>query len=416
MTKIADCRLPNAECRTIGRIAILVLLIGGLAFAGDYGRVKGRVVDSESQEPVVGAAIEVEGTDYGASSDENGEYLISAVPGGVQTITASAVGYEPQRITNVLVILDQTVAQNFRLKSTTIIINKPVIIEATRAITPTQTATQRAMTTAEFGRVPVASIAEIVGLQAGVVSEPSRGMHLRGGRPDEIAYYVDGGATSDPLYGYQAARVNPEATAEVVVISGGFDAEYGEAMSGVVQVITKEGKEGVSGRAKYTTDGFMPKGVNFGYNQIEASIGGGTKLGGQRLGFFVSPEVRFIGDYNPRRYRLSHQERNDYKGNAKLTYSLPVGAGMKFTWSGFLSREQWEMQPYSPASKNQQGFKYNLDNFLSRRDRVRKTDLAMDLMITTNLFYTARLGYFYNSRTQAVRDPVADPQQADGDV
>lgn len=385
-------------------VVIVLLLSASLLLAGDYGRIKGRCIDAESQQPVIGAAVEVDGTDYGATTDENGEYLIPAVPGGVQSLTVTAVGYEPQRITNVLVIVDQTVIQNFRLKPTVIQITKPVVAEAQKVITKTTTATQRAMTGGDFGKMPVASLAEIVSLQAGVVVEPTRGMHLRGGRPDEIAYYVDGVSTNDPIYGYQAARVNPEATAQVVVISGGFDAEYGEAMSGVVQVITKEGREGISGRAKYTTDVFMPKAVNFGYNQIEGSIGGGTKFGGQRLGIFVSPELRFIGDYNPRRYRLPHQNRNDLKLSSKLTYSLPVNAGMKFTGTSFLAREQWDMHPSNPESKNQQGFRYNLDHYLSQRARARKADIALDHLISSEAFYSFRLGYFYDARTQAVRD------------
>jgi hypothetical protein len=391
--------------------AVVVLIWFGPARAGDYGRIKGRVVDAQTLQPVVGAAIEVEGTDFGATSDENGEYLVPAVPGGVQSLLASAVGFEPARVTSVLVIVDQTIAQNFKLKSTVIRITTPVEAKATRAITPTQTSTARAMTTAEFGKMPITSLAEIVSLQAGVVNEPSRGMHLRGGRPDEIAYYVDGVATNDPIYGYQAARVNPEATAEVIVISGGFDAEYGEAMSGVVQVITKEGREGISGRAKYTTDQFLPQAVNFGYNQIEASLGGGGKIGASRLGFFVSPEVRLIGDYSPRHYRLPHQDRNDMKLSTKLTFSVP--SGTKLTASGFAAREQWEMQPNGPDDENYLGFKYNLDHFLSQRNRLTTADVALDHMFSKDFFLSLRVGYFHDQRVQAVRDLAREATERD---
>jgi hypothetical protein len=389
---------------------VLLALATSLAWAGDYGRVKGRVVDSETSQPIAGAVIEVDGTDYGDNSDENGEYLVTTVPAGVQSLTITAMGYEPQRISNILVIVDQTVVQNVRLRSTVIPIKDVVEARATRQITPTQTATQKTMTTAEFGKLPVASLADIIGLSAGVVNEPTRGMHLRGGRPDEVGYFVDGIATTDPIYGYQAARVNPEATAEVVIISGGFDAEYGEAMSGIVQIITKEGREKTSGRLKYTTDFFMPTGVNFGYNQVEGSVGGAIA---PRLRYFVSPELRLIGDYNPRKYRLPHQERNDYKASGKLTYALPVGAGLKFTSSGFLAREQWEEQPISPDNKNQQGFKYNLDHYLSQRSRTQKLDLSMDHLITKDLFYNLRVGYFHDERTRAVRDLEREATERD---
>ncbi len=390
--------------------SLALLLSCSLLFAGDYGRIKGRVIDSETKVAVAGAAVEVEGTDYGATTEENGEYLIPAVPGGVQALTVSAMGYEPRRTSNVLVIVDQTISINFEVQSTTIMINKPVEAVATPTIVATQTASQHTFTTAQFDKIPVTSLAQIVSLQAGVVNEPSRGMHMRGGRPDEIAYYVDGVTTNDPQYGYQAARVNPDATAEVVVISGGFDAEYGEAMSGIVQVITKEGKEKPAGRIRYTTDEFMPGGLNYGYNQIEGSIGSSFKMGKQRLGFFVSPELRFIGDYNPRRYKLPHQNRNDYKLTGKVNYGL---SGMKFTASGFLSREQFELQPNTPDDENNLGFKYNLDHYLSERSRLRTGDLSLDHMLASNLFYSVHLGYFYDQRTRAVRDLTREATERD---
>jgi hypothetical protein len=400
---IADCRLRIAECRlaTAVLLALAVLVLVVPVYAGDYGRIRGRVLDSETRGVVAGAAVEVDGTDYGATTEEDGTYEIPNVPGGVHSLTVSAMGYEPKRFSNVLVIVDQTISVNFDIQSTAILITRPVEAIAKATIVKTQTTTQRALTNTEFDKIPVASLAEIVGLQAGVVSEPSRGMHLRGGRPDEIAYYVDGASTTDPIYGYQAARINPEATAEVIVISGGFDAEYGEAMSGIVQVITKEGKEKTAGRFKYTTDQFMPAGAGFGYNQFEGSIGGALKLGKQRLGMFFSPELRLIGDYNPRKYRLPHQSRNDYKLTGKLNYST---GGVKLTWSGFLSREQYGLQTLTPDDENHLGFRYNMDHYLSDRSRVRKTDLALDQMISKDLFYSVRAGYFYDGRTRAVRD------------
>ena len=86
----------------------------------------------------------MEGTDYGATTEENGEYLIPAVPGGVQALTVSAMGYEPKRFSNVLVIVDQTIAVNFDIQSTAIMITKPVEAIAKATIVKTQTTTQRA--------------------------------------------------------------------------------------------------------------------------------------------------------------------------------------------------------------------------------------------------------------------------------
>ena len=423
MNNLVRLRIPRSTHPwSLLSLVLVCVLAVTTAWASDFGRIKGRVTDADTKEPVIGAAVEVEGTDLGATTDEHGDYLIITVPAGVQSVLVSAVGYEPKRETDVLVIVDQTVTVNALLKSTMIQITKPIEVTSTRVLVRTQTSTERAMSTSEFSRIPVTNLAQIIALQAGVVSSAAgggSGIHLRGGRPDEIAYFVDGSATSDPLYGYQAADVNPEATSEVVVMSGGFDAEYGEAMSGIVQVVTKEGGEKTSGRVKYESDDFMPRAVNFDDHTVDASIGGtipGTagsrqEAAGRGIRYFIAPELVSSADFDPHRYRLPHHERDDIKGNGKLTYSLPVNAGLKLTASTFLSREEWNEQPSDPTDKNQAGYKYSLDHFLSQRNRTATAELTLDHLITKDLYYDVHLSYFHDDQVRGVRDPVEEAQK-----
>lgn len=380
-----------------------VALIINAAYAGETGRIKGKVTDAKTGEPLIGANIVVEGTMLGAATDINGEYLIINVPAGRQTLVISYIGYQTQRRTDVLVIVDQTITQDFKLSPATVEVGVVEVRAKREAIVRTDPTTSRYMTTEEFAKMPVATLADIIRLQAGIVTSPAYGQHLRGGRPDEVMYYVDGVATSDPLFGYQAARVNPEATAEVVVISGGFDAEYGEAMSGVIQIITKEGREQVQGRFKWITDEVFPAPLNFGDNRYEASLGG-PLLSSKSIRYFFSGELYFSDDYNPMRHKLPHQKRQDYKLTGKLTYFIPTAQGLKLIADGYLAREQYELYPYDRENENHLGFKYNLDHFLSRRERVKKVNLAANFMPTSSTIYTLRMSYFGNERMIGVRD------------
>ena len=381
--------------------------------AAQTGRVQGRVTDTRTGEPLVGANVLIQGTLLGSATDAAGEYLISNVPVGKQAIEVSYIGYQTFVRKDVLIILDQAITEDFRLSTGTALRTEEVVVAGTRAkIVRTDPTTSRYMTTEEFDKMPVQSLADIVRLQAGVVTSPAYGQHLRGGRPDEVMYFVDGVATRDPLYGYQAAQVNPEATAEVVVISGGFDAEYGEAMSGIIQVVTKEGKSDLAGRAKYVTDELFPKALNFGDNRYELSLGGPLPVV-RRLRYFASGELYFTDDYSPNRYKLQHQERQDYSATGKLTYSLPLQQGLKLTASGLLSRAQYNMYPYNRDDENHLGFKYNLDHFMSRRERVKTLDLSANHMLTEKTYYTLRFGYFSNERTQAVRDLERESEERD---
>lgn len=395
--------------RKISSLLLVGSIIGGVVlvvnplWAGETGRIRGKVTDAKTGAPLIGANVVVEGTMLGAATDGNGEYLINNVPAGKQTLIISYIGYQTQRRTDVLVIVDQTITQDFKLAPATVEIGVVEIKAKREAIVRTDPTTSRYMTTEEFAKMPVATLADIIRLQAGIVTSPAYGQHLRGGRPDEVMYYVDGVATSDPLFGYQAARVNPEATAEVVVISGGFDAEYGEAMSGIIQVITKEGKEQTQGRFRVVTDEIFPAPLNFGDNRYEASLGGPV-LGYKSLRYFLSGELYFADDYNPMRYKLPHQNRQDYKVTGKLTYFIPVGQGMKLTSDGYIAREQYELYPYDRENENHLGFKYNLDHFLSRRERVKKFNVATNYMQTKSTVYTLRVSYFGNERMIGVRD------------
>jgi outer membrane receptor for ferrienterochelin and colicin len=380
-----------------------LLVAASMLLAAGTGRIRGRVTDAATGEPLVGANVVVEASDLGAATDVNGEYMIVNVPAGTQTLVASYVSYSTVRRANIPVLLDQTVTENFALKTGTITMSEVVSTAARASIVRTDPTTSRYMGTEEIAKMPVQTLADIVRMQAGVVNSPSYGLHLRGGRPDEVAYFVDGVGTQDPLYGYQAARVNPEATAEVVVISGGFDAEYGEAMSGIIQVITKEGRDVLSGRLAYLTDEVFPGGLNFGDNRYEASLGGPVP-GARRLRYFVSGQLFLTDDYSPLRYKLDHQQRNDYKGTFKLTYSLPLNQGLRLSADGFLAREQYELYPFTRDDENHLGFKYNLDHFLSRRERVKKLGLAANHMLTKQTYYSLRFGYFGDHRVQAVRD------------
>ncbi len=404
------------KCGIVSRLLVLSSVLVGMLLAGESGRIRGRVVDTQTGEALAGANVMIEGTMIGAATDVNGEYLISNVPAGKQTLEISYIGYQTVVRKDVLIIPDQTITEDFALKSGTAFKIEEVVVPGTRPrIVRTDATTSRYMTTDEFDKMPVQTLSDIVRLQAGVVTSPAYGQHLRGGRPDEVMYFLDGVATRDPLYGYQAARVNPEATAEVVVISGGFDAEYGEAMSGVIQVITKEGKAYTQGRVKYTTDELFPSALNFGDNRYELSLGGPFPVW-KKLRYFLSGELYFSDDFMPQEYKLPHHNRQDYKTTAKLTYALPFNQGMKLTANGFISRVQYELYPYDRNGENHLGFKYNLDHFTSRRERVKKGDLSVNHMLTEGTFYTVRAAYFYNHRTIAVRDLEAEDSLRDFSV
>ena len=252
---------------------VCVGLSGVIALAGTTGKIAGTVIDEETNEPLPGAVVTILGTTMGANTDLNGRYQIINVPVGTFSIQAKMMGFETVTYTNVKSIMDLTTTQNFRLR-TKVLEGKEVVIRAERKmVIADATAKTTVMSTADIMALPGASANAAIGQTAGVVTQASGAMNVRGGRSDEMAYFIDNVNVNDPLQGTQGAQINTGAIQEVMVITGGFNAEYGEAMSGVVNVVTKEGGDKFSAYAKYTTDMFLgDKGRN--YNRLETSFGG----------------------------------------------------------------------------------------------------------------------------------------------
>jgi len=317
---------------------LCLTFIGLFLFAADFGKITGRVVDNETGEPLIGADVIVEGTELGAATDESGEYTVLYVPVGSHMLVASYISYDPYTYTKVVVNADQTTVLNFRMRPT-VLEMEAFIVEAEREmIVISKTSTDRAVTAQEMERLPVTSINQVISLQAGVV-QSDLGTHVRGGRDNEVTYFVDGIVTKVPNNGFVSANINQGAVEEVTVISGGFDAEYGEALSAIINIVTKEGGVKHSGLFSYLTDEMFggTDQLNFGYNLYELSLGGPLPLS-QRLRYFISGEVLFEDATTDALYKVPSPRLN-YRAQGRLSYLF--GANGKVTLSGFNSREQF---------------------------------------------------------------------------
>ena len=389
------------------KFIFLIPILVSVALAAELGRIKGTVLDDTNNEPLVGADVIIEGTELGSATDADGSFIIPFVPAGTYRITVSYIGYKSVTKVNVLVFSNQTTELSFRLEPTVIKV-PPMVVTAQRPmVIKTQTQTRRTVTAKDINTLPITEINQIITLQAGV-STDERGTHIRGGRPSEIAYFVDGILTKAPHYGHQSVDINKQAVEEVGIITGGFDAEYGEALSGVVNIVTREGGEKFQGNLRYTTDEvfFSDKfdKLNYGYNMYELSFGGGL-LDMSRLRYFLSGEAMLTDAYESAKYKVP-SERFDYKLESKLSYHLPKAKG-KLTLSGFVSRQQYM---HYQDIWGDLSFIYHLDHNYGVRRRSNLYTIAFNYMPTTSMIIESKLGYTKYSRFRAVRDLEAEAE------
>jgi len=215
-------------------------------FAGTTGKLAGKVVDKSTKEPLPGVNVQVMGTTLGGATNIKGEYIVLNLPPGTYSVRASFVGYSDVVSREVRISIDVTTTLNFELAETTLELGETVEVVAQREmIQKDLTATTAIVDDKSIQSLPVTEINEVISLQAGVVEKD--GLHIRGGRKGEVAFWIDGVPVTDAYDGGAVVDVNKNLVQELQVISGAFNAEYGQALSGVVNIATKEASEKFGG-------------------------------------------------------------------------------------------------------------------------------------------------------------------------
>lgn len=239
------------KSRNIKLSYLIILFFAAIVnyiFAGTTGKIAGRVTDAKTGEGIPFANVIIEGTTLGAATNLEGYYTIINVPPGVYTLRASVVGYETKVVTNVRVNIDLTTRIDFELREKTVELGQEVVVTATRPLVQKDlTASTSVVGSDLISELPVTEVRDVLTLQAGVIVSAGGGIHVRGGRSGQLAYQIDGVTITDAYDNSTVIDVGTSAIQELQVISGAFNAEYGQAMSGVVNIVTKDGDNNFNG-------------------------------------------------------------------------------------------------------------------------------------------------------------------------
>ncbi|MEW6511947.1 MAG: TonB-dependent receptor [Bacteroidota bacterium] len=249
---------PTVRMAAVVMLAIAVGLpsVCGIA-AGTTGKISGHVTDAKTREPMVGVNVVLVGTSRGASTDLQGEYFIANVPPGAYSLKATQVGFRDAVVNDVRVHVDATTEINFAMVETVLDVGQEVVVTAQRPVVEKDnTATRVFLESAEIISRPATSVTEVVSTLPSINIDNGV-MSVRGGLLNEVAFIVDGARARNPLNQEAFTNVNLSSIQEMEVITGSYNAEYGEARSGVFNVITKEGGDNywIYGDFRYTPPG-----------------------------------------------------------------------------------------------------------------------------------------------------------------
>ncbi|MDI6767226.1 MAG: TonB-dependent receptor [Bacteroidota bacterium] len=239
---------------------LTLIFCSQLLFGQSKGTITGTIVDKSSGTSLPSVNVIIKGTYYGAASDIEGKFKITNISPGSYTIEVSIIGYKAMQYTGVKVNADETTTLNVKMEETVLTLGQEVVIVGEKPLfNIEETASRRSISGEDIQLAVVKDVKDVVSLQTGVVQSDNE-IHIRGGRSYENAYLIDGISVQDPLAGQGfGLQIAPQAIAEVEVLTGGYNAEYGQATSGVVNITTKEGQKKYAGSVGHKRDHF---GVN----------------------------------------------------------------------------------------------------------------------------------------------------------
>lgn len=401
-------------------VFFLSIIFLGTAF-GQNGKIAGRVTDGSTGEALPFVNIMIEGTTQGAASDLDGNYFIINISPGVYTIRASAIGYNSISVKETRVASGFTTTQDFELKPTALELGEEVVVVAVKPLIQKDlTATTSIVGEDMISQLPVTEISDVLQLQAGIVTSGGD-LHVRGGRSGQVAFQVDGVPITDAYDGSSMINVNANAVQELQVISGAFNAEYGQAMSGIVNIVTKDGNNNFNGYFQTYIGDYISNREDKFWNlndinpvairNFELSLSGPILK--DQLFFYVNGKYFYNTGYlygkktfltTDRASELpgsggadfiitqngdnSYQSMNSnekFYGQGKLTYR--VATGVKLNYNYVLDKDEY--QDYNHSRK------LTPDNNLNRFRTGISNTLSLNHALSSSSFYNFNFSYFF---------------------
>ncbi|MGK9475580.1 TonB-dependent receptor [Melioribacter sp. OK-6-Me] len=290
--------------KVLSIVIVMIISIVQVVQGGTTGKLVGKVTDKKTGEPLPLVNIILEGTTIGGATDIDGNYIILNIPPGKYTVKYQFVGYQTVIVNDVKISIDLTTVQNVEMEESAVTLGDIVVSADVYGIQKDITSSQAKVTSEEISNLPVTELNDVLQLQAGVTKGAGGEFHIRGGRSSEIAYWVNGISVTDAFDNSRGIEIDNSSVQELQVISGTFNAEYGQALSGIINVVTKEGSSKYDANVKVYTSDYLSNFTKYftgidkfnpvaNYN-FQGSLSGPIPFTNNKLTFFSN--ARYVYD------------------------------------------------------------------------------------------------------------------------
>lgn len=391
-------------------------------YGGTTGKLVGKVIDKKSKEPLPLVNITIEGTNLGGSTDIEGNYIILNIPPGRYNVKYQFVGYKPVVVSDVLISIDLTTVQNVEMEESTIALEEVVVRANVYGIQKDVTSSQAKVTADEINNLPVVELNDVLQLQAGVTKGAGGEFHIRGGRTTEIAYWVNGVSITDAFDNSRGIDIDNSSIQELQVISGTFNAEYGQALSGIVNVVTKEGGRKFDGNIKLYSSDYLSNFTEYftgidkfnpftNYN-LQGSLSGPIPLTNDKLTFFSNLRYTYDDGYL---YGIRKFNPDGSQGDGKLVpmnYSKRLLGQLNLSFFPSSSIKMNAELLYSTNNYKDYNhfFKLNPDGDVKKFNKSYNATFTLTHTLSSKSFYVLKVSNFFRDFNEKLYDDPYDPR------
>ena len=369
----------------------LTFLATTMLYGGISGTISGHVTIGQTGEPLAGVQVIIDGTNRGAVCDATGTFILANVSPGNYDLRFEMIGYTKKVLTGVPVIIDLQTQLDVELEIATLSGETVVVESNAKDLSQQITSTTRFISPEQLENMPVQNYQELVESQPGVAAG-----HVRGGRKTELLYLVDGMPIQNMIDGKNGSELPNTAIIDISVQTGGFTAEYGNAMSGVVNILTKEGQDEFFLKTQahvldYSQD---PQPFDATHKPFEYKYDlafGGPILNTHASYFFSGdvhvPTSRMLQEqFGVRRMSIFDPDSSiNYNLTGKLTTYF-LNQTFKLSIQDIFS--SWEWREYDHL------WKYSLDALPDQAKYSNRIAVSIGHTLTANTFYEANFSHY----------------------
>ncbi|HLP17532.1 MAG TPA: TonB-dependent receptor [Bacteroidota bacterium] len=388
----------NQHTRTgwITRILFVLIFFTYTANAGVSGSIEGKIVDAADGRTLPGVNILLVGTTIGAVSDANGQYRFPNVRAGYYEMRFSAIGYNTVIIKGVRVQIDLRTRVDARMEASAVELAPIEITAETPLIQKDLASAAYSISSGKFSALPVSTFEEVLTLQPGTTFDG----HVRGGKTNEVFYLVDGLPVQDVFSGTAGTLLPKSSIGTMTMYIGGFSAQYGNAMSGIVNIITRGGTNMHQFFARLETDNALPSSVNKQTDlRKEFELAANGPVVTDKLFYYTANSLTLSDGrwWQEMQNFFDSPVSTEFSGVSKLDYI--ISPATRLSAQGIYSTRSWRDYEFS--------WRYNLSGLPARKRGSYRAAALFSHTLSDKSFFTASLSNFH------VNSQIGEPYQID---